>query len=75
MQILAAQRCAPDRRCSCCENPEWFSIAAADAAAAASGVEALAEAAEAQAAVEAAVAAAAGDAFRRQMRRAQSRRD
>lgn len=38
------------------ENPEWFSISAADAAAAVNNVEALAEAAEAEAAIEAAAA-------------------
>lgn len=55
MQVLA-RNAARRIQLFMLENPEWFDISAAEAAAAVSGVEALAEAAEAEAAIEAAAA-------------------
>jgi hypothetical protein len=55
MQILA-RNAARRIQLFMLENPEWFSISAADAAAAVNNVEALAEAAEAEAQIEAAAA-------------------
>lgn len=55
MQILA-RNAARRIQLFMLENPEWFSISRAEAAAAVSGVEALAEAAEAEAQIEAAAA-------------------
>lgn len=55
MQVLA-RNAARRIQLFMLENPEWFNISEAEAAAAVSGVEALAEAAEAEAAIEAAAA-------------------
>lgn len=55
MQILA-RNAARRIQLFMLQNPEWFSLSEAEAAAAVTGVEALAEAAEAEAAIEAAAA-------------------